>query len=194
MVHRHFLVNSRSIQQQVLALKRLIIAGTTFDHVKLLCSHIEQLGADTFTPLHVPLFAGVGVTYMKPFMHNDGLGSLPKKFSTFPSAPGHEKTHKNLKNCRDWYYAHRDMLKAKNLLTDPERRKGFEDVTLHVEETGISFSVNEQTWSISSVSRVRNLCDYQKSRIDDDAMALVKILRKGKALQLGKYLLGRDFP
>jgi len=131
-------------QKQVVALKRLIIAATTFDHVKLLCAHIESLGAETFTPLHVPLFAGVSVTYMKPFMRSDGLGPLPRKFQEFPDAVGHQKTHEDLKNGRDWYYAHRDMLKAPNLLSNPDKRAGFEDITLHVEESGISFSINEQ--------------------------------------------------
>jgi hypothetical protein len=72
-------MDSNSVQKQILALKRLIIAGVTFDNVRLICDHIEGLGSDTFTPLHVPLFAGVRVTYMKPFMRNDGLGPLPGK-------------------------------------------------------------------------------------------------------------------
>ena len=181
-------------KKQVVALKRLIIAATTFDHVKLLCAHIESLGAETFTPLHVPLFAGVSVTYMKPFMRSDGLGPLPRKFQEFPGAVGHQKTHEDLKNGRDWYYAHRDMLKAPNLLSNPDKRAGFEDITLHVEESGISFSINEQSWSITSVSRVRNLCDYQKSRIDKDLVALINALRSGKHLKIGQYVLGRDFP
>src|SRR5213595_3533682 len=85
--------SSRAEQKQIVALKRLIIAATTFDHVKLLCDHVESLGAETFTPLHVPLFAGVSVTYMKPFMRSDGLGPLPRKFQEFPDAVGHQKTH-----------------------------------------------------------------------------------------------------
>jgi len=181
-------------QKQILALKRLVIAGVTFDHVKLLCIHIRQLGPQTFTPLHVSLFAGVCVTYMKPFMRADGLGPLPAKFQTFPAAEGYQKTHNDLKNGRDWYYAHRDMLKAPNLLSNRDRRARFEDVTLHVEESGISFSINEQSWSIGSVSRVRNLCDYQKARIDKDIEELFNTLRRGKRLAVGKYVLGRDFP
>lgn len=187
-------MNSNSIRKRVLALRRLIIAGVTFDHVRLLCERIERLGSDTFTPLHVPLFAGVSVTYMKPFMRNDGLGELPARFSQFPGAPGHQKTHLDLKNCRDWYYAHRDMIKAATLLVDPVRRKGFEDVTMLFEKSGISFSVNEQSWDISSVRRVHNLCSYQKSRIDKEALALVDILRNGRQLQYRDYVIGRDFP
>jgi hypothetical protein len=131
---------------------------------------------------------------MKPFMRNDGLGPLPARFSKFQNAPGHEKTHGDLKKCRDWYYAHRDMIKAPTLLTDRDRRSGFEDVILHFAECGISFSVNEQSWSFASVSRVRNLCSYQKSRIDKEALVLVDVLRKGKKLLIDDYVLGRDFP
>jgi hypothetical protein len=187
-------MNSNSIQKQILALKRLIIAGVTFDNVKLLCDHVEGLGQDTFTPLHVPLFAGVSITYMKPFMRNDGLGPLPPRFRKFQNAPGHGKTHADLKKCRDWYYAHRDMINAPILLANPERRSGFEDVILHFAESGISFSVNEQSWSLSSISRVRNLCSYQKARIDKEAMALVDTLRNGREFPIKDYVLGRDFP
>jgi len=189
-----FPMNPSSTQKQGLALKRLVIAGVTFENVRLLCDHIQALGQDTFTPLHVPLFAGVSVSYMKPFMRNDGLGPLPQSFSKFSSAPGHEKTHADLKKCRDWYYAHRDMINAPTLLADPERRCGFEDVILHFAESGISFSVNEQSWSFSSVSRVRNLCSYQKARIDREALALVDVLRKGRKLPVKDYVIGRDFP
>ena len=187
-------MNSNSVQKQILALKRLIIAGVTFDNVILLCDHIHGLGKNTFTPLHVPLLAGLSVTYMKPFMRNDGLGQLPTKFSKFPGARGHEKTHVDLKNSRDWYYAHRDTIKAPTLHADPGRRSGFEDVTLHFAQSGVSFSVNEQSWSLDSILRVRNLCSYQKSRIDKEALALIEALRQGKHLPYGDYLLGRDFP
>lgn len=187
-------VYRKSTDDQVRALKRLVIAATTFEHVQALCSHIESLGRETFTPLHIPLFAGVSVTYMKPFMRSDGLGPLPRRFHKFPNAPGYEKTHNDLKNGRDWYYAHRDALRAARLLLDPTRRKGFEDVILHVEETGVSFSLNEQSWSIDSVHRVRNLCDYQKSRIDKEMIGLLNALRNGRYLAVGNYILGRDFP
>jgi hypothetical protein len=180
-------MNSNSVQKQVLALKRLVVARVTFNNVRLLCEHIQGLGSNTFTPLHVPLFAGVSITYMKPFMRNDGLGDLSSRFSRFPGASGHQKTHVDLKNCRDWYYAHRDMIKAPTLLADPQRRSGFEDVTLHVAESGISFSVNEQSWSFSSVSRVRSLCSYQKSRIDKEVLALLEVLKKGRELPQRLY-------
>jgi len=189
-----FAMKTTAQEKQVLALQRLIIAGVTFDNVILLCDHIHGLGKNTFTPLHVPLLAGVSVTYMKPFMRNDGLGALPPKFSEFPGARGHEKTHVDLKNCRDWYYAHRDMIKAPTLLADPGRRDGFEDVTLHFVQSGVSFSVNEQSWSFDSILRVRNLCSYQKSRIDKEALALIETLRQGKHFPYGDYVIGRDFP
>ena len=127
-------------------------------------------------------------------MRNDGLGELPSRFSKFPGATGHQKTHVDLKNCRDWFYAHRDMIKAPTLLADPDRRKGFEDVILHFADSGISFSVNEQSWSFSSVARVRNLCSYQKSRIDTEVLMLVDTLRGGKEFPIKDYVLGRDFP
>lgn len=181
-------------KNQILALKRLVTAGVTFDHVILFCDHIEKLGKNTFTPLHIPLFAGVSVTYMKPFMRSDGLGKLPSKFSEFPSAAGHAKTHNDLKKSRDWYYAHRDMLNAPTLLANPDRRCGFEDVILHFKQSGISFSVNEQSWSFDSILRVRNLCLYQKSRIDKEATGLVENLRDGRRYPFGDYTLGSNFP
>ena len=65
---------------------------------------------------------------------------------------------------------------------------------MHFEESGISFSVDEQSWSLSSVLRVRNLCYYQKSRIDKEALALVDVLRNGREFRFGDYVIGRDFP
>jgi hypothetical protein len=181
-------------KQQILALKRLVLAGVTFDHVILFCDHIESLGRNTFTPLHVPLFAGVSVTYMKPFMRSDGVRKVTGKFSEFPHAPGHAKTHKDLKNCRDWYYAHRDMINLRRFLPSRTGELVFEEVTLHLEASGISFSVHEQSWSFDSIRRVRNLCYYQKSQLDKEALGLVDTLRRDQVYSFGDYVLGRDFP
>jgi hypothetical protein len=131
---------------------------------------------------------------MKPFTGSNGLGELPSRFSQFPGAPGHEKTHLDLKNCRDSYYAHRDMIKAPTLLADPDKRSGCEDVIMHFEASGVSFSVNEQSWSLSGVLRVRNLCYYQKSRIDKEVLALVDVLRNGREFPFSDYIIGHDFP
>src|SRR4051812_32291330 len=101
------------------ATKRLVIAGNTFGQAKLLCEHLETLGSKTDTQLHVPLIAGICVTYMKPFVKSAKLGALPPKFSKFPNGSEHKKVHEDLRNARNWFFAHRDMVNAPSLLSNP---------------------------------------------------------------------------
>ncbi len=188
-------MNPRAVAHHLRAVRRLVIGGNTFQEVRLLCDHIQSLGRETHTPLHVPLFAGVCVTYMKPFVESNGLGPLPDEFKAFPSRSKHRKIHAELESLRNWYYAHRDMINAPKLLSDRASADAFDEITLHVDEEGIpSFSISELSWPIESVERVRDLCAFQRSRVDRAALQHLSVLAKAKALPPGEYLLGRDFP
>lgn len=188
-------MNPEAVEEQLKAVKRLVIAGNAFDAARLLCTHIENLGSQTFTLLHVPLFAGICVTYMKPFGRCDGLGRLPVELKTFPSGSKHEKIHDDLSKLRDCFYAHRDALKVPKLLSNPASAKAFNDITLHIEPGGThSFLVNEVTWPFESISHVRDLCSFQRSRVDSLLAQHISTLLEAKAIQPGDYVLGDDFP
>jgi hypothetical protein len=178
----------------ILAVKRLVIAGTTFKEAELLCSHIETLGEETLTLLHVPLLAGVCVTYMKPFVRGDGLGPLPPAFRRFePANKKHGKVHADLGRLRHWFYAHRDMLNIPRLFADPEGARNFEEVTFHLEGDGTYwFSAHELSWPLNAVISVRELCVFQRHRVDEAIDKHLHHLCSAKMLVPGTYVLGRD--
>src|SRR6202030_2211071 len=122
-----------SAKQCVRALKRLVFAATTFKSVELMCDHVAALGEETSPLLHIPLLAGICVTYMNPFMSSGGLGALPRVFTRFERNKQHARVHSDLNKLRNWFYAHRDMLNIPTLFADAASAEGFGDVTFHLE-------------------------------------------------------------
>ena len=188
------MATSEATKRRVRALKRLILASTTFKSVELMCDHVESLGEPTSTLLHVPLLAGVCVTYMKPFMSSGGLGTLPASFEDFEEEKTHARFHEDLKRLRNWFYAHRDVKNIPTLLgrSSPEER--FDKVIFHLESNRTySFSVHELSWEIVGLTRVRDLCRFQRQRADTSADQILHQLFANVALVPGSYLIEDDF-
>ncbi len=181
--------NTAPAQQRVRALKRLVIASVTFQSVELMCDHVEALGKGTSTLLHIPLLAGVCVTYMNPFMSSGGLRPLPRVFKTSEENEHHARVHADLKKLRNWFYAHRDMLNVPSLLADAMSRERFGDLTFHLDADGTySFSTHQLSWGIEALQRVRDLCQFQRRRADDLADHLLHQLFGKVPLRPGAYV------
>ena len=182
--------NRQSAKQRVRALKRLVFASTTFRSVELMCDHVEALGEQTSTLLHIPLLAGICVTYMNPFMSSGGLGPLPRVFTNFSANERHARVHANLKNLRNWFYAHRDMLNIPTLFADSASGDRFDEITFHLDRDGTySFSTNQLSWDIEGVHRVRDLCRFQRNRADKLADKILHELFSSVPLAPGAYVL-----
>jgi hypothetical protein len=188
------MANKESAKERVRALRRLVIASATFKSVELMCDHVETLGEKTSTLLHVPLLAGICVTYMNPFMSSGGLGPLPRLFTTFGANEQHARVHADLKKLRNWFYAHRDMLNIPTLFADSASGDRFDEVTFYLDRNGTySFSTHQLTWDIEGVHRVRDLCRFQRNRADILADKVLHQLFTDVPLAPGAYVLEDEF-
>ena len=188
------MATSEATKRRVRALKRLVLASTTFKSVELMCDHVESLGEPTSTLLHVPLLAGVCVTYMKPFMSSGGLGPLPASFEKFEGEKTHARVHADMERLRNWFYAHRDVVNIPTLLGRSASEGRFDKVTFHLESNRTySFSVHELSWELVGLSRVRALCRFQRRRADTSADQILHQLFADIALVPGSYLIEDDF-
>jgi len=159
-----------------------------------MCDHVEALGEKTSTLLHIPLLAGICVTYMNPFMSSDGLGPLPRVFTRFDSNKEHARVHSDLKKLRNWFYAHRDMLSIPTLFADAASAERFGDLTFHLEaDRTYSFSTHQLSWDIGGVHRVRSLCRFQRLRADRLADDILHQLFAYVPLRPGAYVLEDEF-
>jgi hypothetical protein len=187
-------MNSKPVEKQISALRRLAFAELTFRQAHLLCNHIESLGPRNIANLWMPLLAGVIVTYMKPFGRCDGLGPLSGSFSHFPAGSLHKQTHEDIARGRDWTYAHRDVLNAPKLLSTPKDRQAIAEVVLHFTKGSTTIHIREPAWHPETIFRIRELCEFQSSRVGAEMKSLFITLAGNKSYKPGKYVLGRDFP
>ncbi len=187
-------MHPKAIERQVSALRRLAFADLAFRQAHLVCAHIETLGPRNIASLWVPLLTGVIVTYMKPFGRCDGLGPLPGSFSQFPAGSSHKQTHEDIAAGRNWTYAHRDMLNAPKLLSTAEDQQAVSEVILHFTKGPTTIYIREPAWHPETIFRIRELCEFQSSRVRAEMGPLFFTLADNKSYKVGKHVLGRDFP
>ena len=65
------------------ALQRLTLAQTAFRQARALCEHMEKLKLEPHEEIASAMMAGIVVSYVRPFVRNDGIGQLPKRYSEF---------------------------------------------------------------------------------------------------------------
>ena len=183
------------MSDQITALRQLVFADTAIRQAHLLCEHIEALGPRDIPALWSPLLTGVIVTYMKPFGECRGLGRLPATFSQFPINSPHGQTHKDIADGRNWTFAHRDFNKGPTLLSTPEEQQTISEVILEFVKDGpTTIYTRDATWHPETIFRIRELCEFQSSRVDAAMRPLILALAGSKKYKAGKYVLGRDFP
>jgi hypothetical protein len=179
--------------KKILSLKRLIIANSTFDAVADACKFLITSDVDENAPYYRIFTAGISVSYMRPFRSSDGLGTLPQ-YEKFPSGTEYAKPHEDLKKARDSVFAHYSAKDA-HLLVTPEKQEEVRDIQLDFDENGDPrrFVVKSINWSRGRLHAIISLCEFQASRIGDEAVGLIKHLGKGKTYR-GTHVLGKTFP
>ncbi len=181
-------------QAKIRALKRLVLAHITFQQIIAACDFLISHDSDEQAQFYGIFFSGICVSYMRPFMSADDLGSLPSDYSTFPHNPEHAQTHRDLKNGRNWAYAHNSPSQAAGLLADARRQEEQKKIRVVVRSSGLSFNPPEVTWPKSRLHAIALLCRFQIERVERELSDLVEHLRAGKHYDDGEYIIGETFP
>jgi hypothetical protein len=179
-------------EAKVRALERLVLAGSTFEQVIEACQVLQQ--SDEHAQVYGVFFAGICVSYMRPFMSADRLGQLFKGYSTFLNEPEHARTHKDLEDGRNRAYAHNSPHQAAALLADESQRKNQTKLRLVVTPNGISCVPPELTWRKARLPAIVALCNFQIARIRDETEKLVRHLGGDRTYANGEYIIGETFP
>lgn len=182
-----------STNQKLLSFKRLNLADLCFKQAEALACHVRDARPDPTQLLYSPMIAGVVVTYMRPFVQSDGLGSLSGKFTTFLD-PDLRDTHHQLEESRHKLYAHRDLLVAPKLQTDD----GSVPFEMRIEGQNVNKAYLLLPGAIeinpASLNHIISLCLFQQSRITEQIRKLMPSLTGGKHYPPGIYTVGVDFP
>ena len=131
--------------------------------------------------------AGVVVSYVRPFLRNDGVGSLPGKFSKFGKDEPFGKYHDILIEARHWVYAHRDNQNAPNLNGGTVSDETVSEVILTLRKDGYSVSINEPQISTKQLINFGALCAYQHNRINEAVGDLIISIMENHKIREGVY-------
>jgi hypothetical protein len=183
---------SNKQEAQVRALKRLILAHITFQQVIAACEFLHD--SDEHAQFYGTFFSGICVSYMRPFMSAERLGQLPADYSMFTKDPDHARTHEDLKNGRNWAYAHNSPDQAAGLLVNAQQQEEQKRIRFVLHGRGITFNPPEVTWPKSRLHAIVSLCRFQIDRVMRDVHDLVKHLGEGKRYEHGEYIIGETFP
>jgi hypothetical protein len=181
-------------QPKIRALRRLILAHITFQQVISACDFLISHDSDERAQFYGIFFSGICISYMRPFMSAEQIGPLPSVYNTFPQNPEHAQTHQDLKNGRNWAYAHNSPAQAAGLLADARRQEEQKKIRLVVHSEGISFNPPEVTWPKSRVHAIVRLCHFQIERVERELSELIKNLSGDKTYEDGEYIVGETFP
>ena len=181
-------------ERQVRALKRLILAHITFQQVIAACDFLITHESDEYAQFYGTFFTGICVAYMRPFMSSQRLGPLLPTYTTFPTETDHAKTHENLKNGRNWAYAHNSPDQAAGLLADEKQKEEQKRIRFIFRSDGIMFCPPEVTWPKARLHAIVCLCEFQIERIKLDVHRRIERLGQGKSYKFGEYIIGETFP
>ena len=181
-------------ETKIRALNRLVIAQITFQQVIAACDFLTSHESDEHAQFYGTFFSGIAVSYMRPFMSAEGLGPLPEDYSTFPNGTEHAKTHEDLKNGRNWAYAHNSRDQTAGLLKNTQQQKEQKRIRFVFDSQGITFNPPEVTWPKSRLHAIVSLCRFQIEHVMRDVHNLVAHLGEGKTYDPGEYIIGETFP
>ncbi len=171
-------------------LHRLTLAQTAFRQAKRLCEHMEKLNLDPGDELASSMMSGIVVSYARPFLRSDGIGSLPKKYASFEQDPAFGKYHGILMEARHWVYAHRDNVNAPNLAGGSVNQDIVTEVIINLKKDGYSVSINEPQIYSSQLKNFIALCSYQHNRINEEVGDLIIHLMDTHSICEGVYKIG----
>lgn len=180
--------------KKTLALRRLLYAIDCFREVASGCRALRQFASSDAVDFYNAFFAGICVTYMRPFRRADGLGLLPQEYSAFPLDSLHVQTHNDLKNGRDSAFAHYAPEQAAKLFSDPARQEVQKKMLILVKDGNFSYSSPAVTWAKERLSAIEDLALFQTERARAEAAKLLLHLAEGKKIADGTYTLDESFP
>ena len=186
--------NTMDSNKVILAFKRLAFADLAFIQAHALAQFLSESEIVDEDPLYAPMFAGICVTYSKPFQGAEGLGPLPSQFSEFPADSPFALVHADLLESRNRIYAHRDLLSVHILSASTAEETVRVEVDLQPD--GFTVFATEPQWPKSRVNSLIELCEFQRTRLKDELhKKLVSLCTVGgKTYKAGHYTLGVDFP
>jgi hypothetical protein len=185
---------SNKQETKIRALNRLVIGQINFQQVIAACYFLISHESDEHAQFYGTFFSGIAVSYMRPFMSAERLGPLPGDYSTFPNDPDHARTHEDLKNGRNWAYAHNSPDQAAGLLANTQQQEEQKRIRFVLDSHGITFNPPEVTWPKSRLHAIVSLCRFQIEHVMRDVYDLVKHLGEGKIYKHGEYIIGETFP
>ena len=140
-------------------------------------------------PLYFPLLQALVISYARPFIDNDGLGVLPKKWSKFDDLKFSEAHKLNLKY-RNELVAHNDQHIRKvqivpqnaNYVPMPKGKKMF----------GHGFAIRTYGIDLQQMQIIYRLSSFQAKRLLDEVIKLFDELYKGMDLPNKQFDLRID--
>ncbi len=169
------------------ALRRLTLAQTAFRQARFLCEHMEQAKVESHEEIASAMMAGIVVSYVRPFIRNDGIGPLPRKYSEFEEGSPYKGIHNTMLEARHWVYAHRDNCNAPNLAGSKVSEEIVSELVLTLREDGYSVSINEPQISVKQLVNFRSLCSFQNNRINEEVGDLITSIMDGEKIGVGVY-------
>ena len=168
-------------------LQRLTLAQTAFRQARLLCEHMEQIKVESHEEITSAMMAGVVVSYVRPFIRNDGIGPLPKKYSEFEEGSPYKAVHNTMLEARHWVYAHRDICNAPNLAGSKVTEEIVSEIILTLRKDGYSVSINEPQILVKQLPKFRSLCSFQNNRINEEVGELIRSIMDDEKIGVGVY-------
>lgn len=169
------------------ALQRLTLAQTAFRQARSLCEHMEQMKIESSEEIASAMMAGIVVSYVRPFVRNDGIGPLPKKYSEFEEGSPYKRIHNIMLEARHWVYAHRDNRNAPNLAGSKINEEIVSEVILTLRKDGYSVSINEPQIFVNQLVNFKSLCSFQNNRINEEVGDLIISIMDDEKLGVGVY-------
>jgi hypothetical protein len=151
-------------QQQLDQLRRLVFAKMDMRQVQEISGLLEAANGEL---PDTGLSTGLLATYARPFTRQE-VGALSSKWRRFPDRPDLAKVHSDLIYLRNKVYAHTDITGHRTALVWPRGAFGDRDEP--------SFSDEWPLLNSDWIPRIRELAEYQESRLTDEAVTLTKRL------------------
>jgi hypothetical protein len=174
------------------ALQRFTLAQTAFRQARALCEHMEKLKLGPHEEIASAMMAGIVVSYVRPFVRNDGIGHLPKRYSEFEKGSPFESIHKTMLEARHWVYAHRDNQNAPNLGGGNVSQDVVSEVILTLRRDGYSVSINEPQISAKQLVYFQALCSFQHNQINEEVGDLIISIMDEHKIGPGVYEIRDD--
>jgi len=140
-------------------------------------------------PLYLPLLEAIVISYARPFTDNDGLGVLPKKWSSFDDKRLDE-AHKFILDYRNELVAHSDHKKREIKIFSPDAN--FGPMPKGQKMDGPGFAVSNFWIPLHRVETFHWLCAVQGQRLIDEAMKMLDELYSGMELPNKAFKLRID--